>query len=137
MEDMTTTPRLALRAKTWWYEPRVWVAYRQRAGSILSTPSMKKIIDSAKGSEGVLTEWLAKYPQLPSHARLAFSHYCARTHYSTLRDLKRLDAQAYVQQKAEYRTRLFNTIHWGYGELCWQYGRRGLASRLLRFLANY
>jgi glycosyltransferase involved in cell wall biosynthesis len=137
MEDMTTTPRLALRAKTWWYEPAVWVAYRQRAGSILSTPSLKKITDSASGSEGVLADWLATYPQLPSRARLAFSHYCARTHYSTLRDLKRLDASAYAKEKTEYRKRLFNTIHWGRAQLCWEYGRRGLASRLLRFLANY
>ena len=128
---------MALRAKTWWYEPAVWVAYRQRAGSILATPSMKKIIDSANGSAGVLADWLAQHPQLPSRSRLAFSHYCARTHYSTLRDLKRLDAQAYAMQKADYRARLLHTIHWDRAQLCWQYGRRGLASRLLRFLANY
>lgn len=44
MEDMVTTPRLALRVETFFYCPNVWVAYRQRQGSILATPSAKKLM---------------------------------------------------------------------------------------------
>ncbi|ROR21682.1 glycosyl transferase family 2 [Comamonas sp. BIGb0124] len=46
-EDMATTPRLALKAESAWYAPSVWVGYRQRAGSILSTLSTAKLHDLA------------------------------------------------------------------------------------------
>lgn len=44
MEDMVTTPRLALRASNFYYCPQVWITYRQRTGSILATPSVKKLM---------------------------------------------------------------------------------------------
>ena len=137
MEDMVTTPRLALRANSFFYCPQVWVAYRQRQGSILATPSAKKIDDSAVGCAGVLELWLQKHPQLSEKIRLAFSHYCARTHYVVMRDLQRIKPTEYVQHKENYRQQLFSNIHWDKFELCWQYGKRGLFSRLLRFLAKY
>lgn len=137
MEDMVTTPRLALRANSFFYCPQVWVAYRQRQGSILATPSAKKIDDSAAGCAGVLELWLQKHPQLSNKFRLAFSHYCARTHYVVMRDLQRIKPALYTQQKESYRQQLFNNIQWNKFELCWQYGKRGLFSRLLRFLAKY
>lgn len=137
MEDMVTTPRLALRVNTFFYCPQVWVAYRQRQGSILATPSVKKIDDSALGCAGILTAWLQQHPQLSNHIRLAFSHYCARTHYVVMRDLKRLKPNEYAQYKEGYRQQLFNNIHWNKSQLCWEYGKRGLFSRLLRFLAKY
>ncbi len=137
MEDMVTTPRLALRANSFFYCPQVWIAYRQRQGSILATPSEKKIEDSAAGCTGVLELWLKKHPQLSNKFRLAFSHYCARTHYVVMRDLQRLRPTLYAQQKASYRQQLFNNIHWNKFELCWQYGKRGLFTKLLRFLAKY
>ncbi len=139
MEDMTTTPRLALRASTYFYCPQVWIAYRQRQGSILSTPSVKKIEDAACGNAGVLDLWLQKYPNLSNEIRLAFSHYCARTHYVVMRDLKRSKhlIRAYVQTKNNYRAQLFHNIGWTKPQLCWQYGKRGLISRLIRFLIKY
>lgn len=137
MEDMVTTPHLALRAKNFYYCPQVWVAYRQRTGSILATPSTKKINDSAVGSAGVLEAWLAQHPTLSSSIRLSFSHYCARTHYVVMRDLQRLSPTEYQQQAASYRQQLFTNIHWNKSELCWQYAKRGLFSRLLRFLVRH
>ena len=42
-------PRLALRARTLWYEPLPWVAYRQRGSSILSqmTPAKARDLSGA------------------------------------------------------------------------------------------
>ncbi|GGY77913.1 hypothetical protein GCM10011613_23130 [Cellvibrio zantedeschiae] len=137
MEDMVTTPRLALRVSSYFYCPQVWVAYRQRQGSILATTSEKKIEDAALGCAGILDLWLQKHPQLSSKIRLAFSHYCARTHYVVMRDLRRLKPNLYAQQKENYRQQLFNNIHWNKLELCWQYSKRGLFSRLLRFLLKH
>lgn len=137
MEDMVTTPRLALRVETFFYCPNVWVAYRQRQGSILATPSAKKIDDSALGCAGVLNDWINKHPQLSNNIRLAFSHYCARTHYVVMRDLQRLKPHEYAQQKEHYRHQLFNNIQWDKTQLCWEYTKRGLFTRALRFLAKY
>ena len=137
MEDMVTTPRLALRASSYYYEPSVWVAYRRREGSILTTPSSKKIDDAAVGCDNVLNEWLQKYPQLSTKSRLAFSHFCARTHYFVMRDLRDINPVRYQQQKVAFRQQLIKNIHWSKFELCWQYGKHGLVSRLIRFIANY
>lgn len=46
-EDMTTMPLMALRAESFYYEPRPWVAYRQRASSILSSMSLPKALDQS------------------------------------------------------------------------------------------
>jgi glycosyltransferase involved in cell wall biosynthesis len=137
MEDMMTTPRLALRAKSFFYCPQVWIAYRQRKGSILATRSVKKMDDAAIGGEGVLNLWLQQYPNLSTNARLAFSHYCARTHYSVIHDLKRIKPNEFPQQKELYREQLFKNIHWNKAELCWQYSKRGFFSRVLRFLVKH
>jgi glycosyltransferase involved in cell wall biosynthesis len=137
MEDMVLTPRLVLRAKTYFYQDSVWVAYRQRQGSILSTPSLKKIDDAAMGNDGVLAAWLARYPQLTAHSRLAFSHYCARTHYVVMRDLRRWNPEQFNQQKKHFRQQLVKNIHWNPWQLSWQYAKRGLITRLIRFLSKY
>lgn len=139
MEDMVTTPRLALRAATYFYCPQVWIAYRQRPGSILSTASIKKMEDAAQGNVGVLDLWLQKYPSLSNETRLAFSHYCARTHYVVMRDLTRSKhlVESYAREKDKYRKQFFDNIGWTKSELCWQYGKRGLVSRLIRFLTRY
>jgi len=137
MEDMVTTPRLALRANTYYYQPSVWVAYRRRANSILATLSAKKIEDAAIGCDSVLDLWLQKYPQLSSKSRLVFSHYCARTHYFVMRDLGTINPTHYRQKKTAFRQQLLKNIRWSKFELCWQYSKRGLVSRLLRFIAKY
>lgn len=46
-EDMATMPLMALRAQSFYYEPRPWVAYRQRTSSILSTMSLPKALDQS------------------------------------------------------------------------------------------
>jgi hypothetical protein len=137
MEDMVITPRLALRAKNYYYQPSVWIAYRRREGSILATLNEKKITDAALGCDGVLKLWLNQYPQLSTRARLTFSHYCARTHYVVMRDLSRIKPTEYNQKKTQFRQQFFNNIHWPKWQLCWQYGKVGKVSRILRFLINH
>ena len=46
-EDMATMPLMALRAGSFYYEPRPWVAYRQRTGSILASMSLPKARDQS------------------------------------------------------------------------------------------
>ena len=72
MEDQFTTPRLFLRANTYYYCPEVWVGHRQRPGSILSTPSIQRQIDSSISAKDVLKEWLQQHPELTEKSRFAF-----------------------------------------------------------------
>jgi len=67
-EDMVTMPLMALRAQSFYYEPQPWVAYRQRASSILSTMSLPKAIDQS-------TALLPLAQALPD----AVPHRCRRT----------------------------------------------------------
>lgn len=46
-EDMAAIPLMALRAESFYYEPRPWVAYRQRASSILADMSLPKALDQS------------------------------------------------------------------------------------------
>src|SRR5574337_1074190 len=46
-EDMATMPLMALRADSFFYEPRPWVAYRQRDSSILATMTTPKALDQS------------------------------------------------------------------------------------------
>lgn len=133
MEDMVVTPRLALRAASFFYQPSVWVAYRQREGSILSTFSQKKIDDMSQACGGILELWLMKYPQLPRRARFEFCYFCVKTHICIMRNLRSLNHADLTL----YRQRFFEHIQWGKTALCWEYIKRGWFIRLNRFIYEH
>ncbi|WP_049632421.1 glycosyltransferase family 2 protein [Cellvibrio sp. pealriver] len=136
MEDMVVTPRLALRVKTYFYQPSVWVAYRQREGSILSSSNQKKIDDMSVACEGVLDLWLKHYPQLSRKARFYFSYFCVKTHICVARDMRSLYNNP-TPDLSVYRERFFEHIGWGKRELFSEYIKRGWVLRLRRFIQEH
>lgn len=77
-EDMLTMLTMASRADSFFYVPRPWVAYRQRATSILGDMNMRKARDQ---SSALLPLWDAlKTKQWAKNAALRFTlaHQCAR-----------------------------------------------------------
>ncbi|WP_092946635.1 glycosyltransferase family 2 protein [Roseateles sp. YR242] len=74
-EDVTLTPRLVLQAGSVWYEPEVWVAYRQHEGSILATPNLIKA-DHQVHALVTLRE-TADRLGLDEHARFPWAHFVA------------------------------------------------------------
>lgn len=136
MEDMVVTPRLMLRAQTYFYQPSVWVAYRQREGSILSSNNQKKIDDMAIACQGVLASWLTAYPQLSARARFYFSYFCVKTHICVARDMRSLHKNPHIDL-SHYRQLFFEHISWGKTDLYWQYLKRGWFLRLKRFISEY
>lgn len=136
MEDMTLTPRLALRANSFYYTSQAWVGYRKRAGSILHSLTAKRIDDMSQANAGVLAEWLAAYPQLHPRARFAFCYFCIRSYYYLRHDLRQL----YPQQTVDltlYRSRLLSHIHLSKNRLLLEYIKRGWLLRMLRFVVRY
>ncbi len=77
-EDMATMPRMALRAQSFYYEPRPWVAYRQRDSSILARMNPAKALDQS-GALATFAQELAQSPcaQHPG-LRLALAQQAAR-----------------------------------------------------------
>ncbi|WP_331352092.1 glycosyltransferase family 2 protein [Cellvibrio sp. UBA7671] len=136
MEDMVVTPRLALRVQTYFYQPSVWVAYRQREGSILSSSNQKKIDDMSIACAGVLELWLKHYPQLSRRARFYFSYFCVKTHICVARDMRSLHKNP-SPDLSVYRARFFDHIGWGKRELFTEYIKRGWLLRLKRFVQEY
>lgn len=136
MEDMVITPRLALRVQTYFYQPRVWVAYRQREGSILSSSNLQKIDDMSIACADVLRLWLTKYPQLSRQARFYFTYFCVKTHICVANDLRSLNNNS-KPELTLYRTRFFNHIGCNKRQLVWEYLRRGWFLRLKRFLRDH
>lgn len=136
LEDMVVTPRLALRVASYYYEPSVWVGYRQREGSILSTTSPKKVEDMSVACAGVLDEWLQRYPNLSNRSRLHFAYFCAKTHITVARDLRQMHGSK-SPALVTYRARFFAHIRWSKTELYLEYLKRGWILRLRRFLLEH
>lgn len=109
-EDMATMPRLLLRARSAIHVPEPWVAYRQRAGSILSGMNAAKAADLSRALRPFVQDWrhcAQAEPQLASDAmRFAIAHLAARNYLGALRALQRAapppaQAQALARQFAQ------------------------------------
>lgn len=78
-EDMATTPALLLSTRSYVYMDEVWVGYRQRAGSILASSSVRKI-DDMMLALAPLPALVASQPEtLDEEARFQASYFAAKT----------------------------------------------------------
>lgn len=132
-EDMAVSPLLALKVNTYYYVPKIWVYYRQRAGSILAVPSLKKIEDMNAGVNGVLSIWLQKYPEMSISARFIFVNYCVKIFYFSLKELKKLGAYN-ATNVAHFRLQLLHNAQCNKWQLIGLYVRSGELFRLLKLL---
>lgn len=100
-EDMATMPQLALRARSFFYQPTPWVAYRQRGSSILATMSPQKCLDQSHALAGLAQALDADTGGCRDNARvrLAMAHQSARNLIGAMRFLRRQpDASALAEQ---------------------------------------
>lgn len=74
-EDMAVYPRLALHTPRHLHVPEVWVAYRQRGGSLLATLDARRLDDWTWSLDG----YAAELPPLKDDTRFEIAHFCART----------------------------------------------------------
>lgn len=88
-------PLMALRARSFYYEPRPWVAYRQRAGSILASPSVPKALDQSAALRPFAQELQASPCAAHTGVRLALAQQAARSLMGAMRAVCRAgDAKA-------------------------------------------
>ncbi|WP_311223384.1 MULTISPECIES: glycosyltransferase family 2 protein [unclassified Acidovorax] len=113
-EDMATMPLVARRARSFYYAPQAWVAYRQREGSILASTNVRKAADQSGSLLAFAAERAALQPndalpdRLPDRLRLALAHQCARNLVGAMRSLHRIGTAEPlpVRQAAAERFRL-------------------------------
>ena len=95
-EDMATMPLMALRARSFYYEPRPWVAYRQRAGSILASMSVPKALDQSAALLPFVQALEATPCARHEGLRLALAQQAARSLVGAMRAVRRAGAAAGV-----------------------------------------
>lgn len=87
-EDMTTMPLMALQAESFYYEPKPWVAYRQRASSILSSMNLPKALDQSAALLPVGQALRTSPCHTSEGVRLALAHQCARSLIGAMRFIR-------------------------------------------------
>ncbi|MDT8998078.1 glycosyltransferase family 2 protein [Paucibacter sp. APW11] len=78
-EDLCLVPRLALQMHSHLHVDEVWIAYRQRPGSILSTLNACKLDDWMAALVDFPADTAAAGLQLSARARFQIAHFCARS----------------------------------------------------------
>ena len=127
-EDMATTPDLAVRARSHVHVPEVWIGYRQRAGSILSTASLHKTDDMMRALQG-LPQRLRPFSNSEAGVRFAASHFAARSFIGAARFASRKGDPERLQR---YREAFLAALCLPMEDLMAQYLRRGWWWRALR-----
>lgn len=141
-EDMHLLPFLALRAPDLWYEPTVWVAYRQRAGSIMHTLNPDKAGDLAWAMSGLkeAAEAGDRSPKrLGDEACFAWANTVARKFIGASRMMWRFDPVRAPALIDDYRRLMESQLPIPLDALLSGYRRRGWwlrAWRLERWLAR-
>jgi glycosyltransferase involved in cell wall biosynthesis len=96
-EDMALYPRLALHTPRHLHVAEVWVAYRQRGGSLMSHLDTKRLDDWTLALDGLAAE----LPPLQADTRFEIAHFCARTLLRARRRRLQLGGEALLGVKTD------------------------------------
>ena len=127
-EDLTVFPRLALHAHSFFYAPRVWVAYRQRAGSTLADLTATKLDDWTSALVGV-GDLLRGHR---AETRFVAAHFSARTFLRAGKRLSRLGSPDWSATLTQFAQRWQASSPLTAAELLRGYLRRGWWWRALQ-----
>ncbi|MDG0852815.1 glycosyltransferase family 2 protein [Roseateles puraquae] len=89
-EDMAVYPRLLLHTPRHLHVAEVWIAYRQRGGSLLSQLDARRLDDWTAAMDGLAAE----LPPLKDDTRFEIAHFCARTQLRARRRRLQLGGEA-------------------------------------------
>lgn len=132
-EDLAVIPKLLLHIKTYYHAPEVWVSYRQRKGTILSTLSSPRIKDWTEALVGYPVYIKQHAPFLGQTAHFEVAHFCARTFIRTAKKQAQLDQIPYREWLPQFAQRWEHSSPLTFGELMRNYVQRGYWLRALQF----
>lgn len=131
-EDIAVIPNLLQAAGSIYYEPTPWVAYRQRADSIMQTFSLQKVRDLLVSLEQLHAGIVEKFPSMPPNARFALDQYCLKGVAASARRACRAGEVGQPELMAMYRASLVRLFPQGVAVVLAQYRRRGWLLRAAR-----
>ncbi|MEJ6005112.1 glycosyltransferase family 2 protein [Paucibacter sp. AS339] len=133
-EDLAVSPYLALQARNYIHVPEVWLAYRQRAGSILANLSPAKIEDWMLAMVGFGAALNAADLPHSDQTRFEVAHFCARTFIRACKRRVKLVGQSQDPDAlARYAQHWQNSSPMSASALMRAYLRRGRWLRALQF----
>lgn len=132
-EDLAVYPRLALHIQNFYYAPKVWIAYRQRAESALSTLSTQKIHDWMNALVNFPQEITVFAPELKPSTKFEIAHFCARTFIRAAKKQSRLSVLSGTSWLPHWATLWQLSSPLSYRELMRNYFLRGYWLRALQF----
>ena len=135
-EDLALYPRLALGMRSFVHVPRVWIAYRQRAGSILDSWSTKKLDDWLFALAGYGPQLRGSDAGVSPATLFTAAHFCTREWRNCVRAFRKLPQSADSRQMlAKFREYWLTSSPLSVGELTWAYLRRGQFRRIFQLRA--
>ncbi len=102
-EDLAVIPRIALTVRSYFHAGEVWIGYRQRAGSILSALSLRKLDDWMDALAGYAAELAALEAPPSPRAERAIALFCAQTWMRTAALAEELRAPDLDERLLRYR----------------------------------
>ncbi len=96
-EDLALYPRLVLHTPQHLHVAEVWVAYRQRSGSLMSALCSQRLDDWTAALDGLAAE----LPPLDDDTRFEIAHFCARTLLRARRRRRQLGGNALLGLAAD------------------------------------
>lgn len=130
-EDIAVIPDLLRAVNSIYYEPTPWVAYRQRADSIVQTFSVQKVRDLLVSLEQLRAGMLEKFPSMGRDARFALDQFCLKGVTASARRACRA-GELQPELMAMYRASLVLLFPQGIKPILARYRRRGWLLRAAR-----
>jgi glycosyltransferase involved in cell wall biosynthesis len=100
-EDLAVYPRLALAMRSFVHLPEVWIAYRQREGSILANLSEQKLDDWTQALVGYPVALRDAGLRLSDDTLFEIAHFSARTLLRAVRRWRALCTHAYAGERLQ------------------------------------
>jgi len=134
-EDVAVIPRLALSVDSYVHIPSVWIAYRQRQGSILASLSPAHLDDWMDALDGYATELTAR-PDTPHRETLyALADFHARALHTCTKKHREIARRAEVDAALARRLAAWERVSpLSARGLVWEYLRRRRVRSLVRML---
>jgi len=133
-EDLAVYPRLALVVESFVHVPSPWIAYRQRAGSILAQLSERKLDDWTEALVGYPVQLRDAGVRLRDDTLFEIAHFSARTLLRAVRRWRALCTHAYAGERLQaYAARWRASSPLPAQELARAYLRRRMFGRWAQF----
>ena len=131
-EDIAVIPNLLHAAHSVYYQPTPWVAYRQRAGSIMQNFSVQKVRDLLVSLEQLHAGILEKSPSIAPAARFSLDQFCLKGVAASARRACRAGEASRPELLGMYRASLVRLFPQGVEPVLDGYRRRGWMLRAAR-----